>query len=99
MRLMYLNRSNRKLEWEISVMNRVIEILELLTISYYLFLICILHLIFNCIDERNPTEERNFLNLNYPVLTTTQNNKILHISDFNSLVILSIWAYYARRDM
>ena len=35
-----------------------------------------------------------FSNLSYPVLTTTQNNKKLHIFDSNSLVILSIWTYH-----
>ena len=42
--------------------------------------------------------KKNFSNLSYPVLTTTQNNEKLHIFDSNSLVILSIWAYYAWRD-
>ena len=37
---------------------------------------------------------KNFSNLSNPVLTTTQNEKKLHIFDSNSLVILSIWAYY-----
>ena len=37
---------------------------------------------------------KNFSNFIYPVLTTTQNDKKLHIFDFNSLVIFSIWAYY-----
>ena len=43
--------------------------------------------------------KKNFSNLSYPVLTTTQNDDKLHIFDSNSLVILSIWAYYAWRDM
>ena len=34
--------------------------------------------------------EKNFSNLNYPVLTTTQKDEKLHIFDSNSLVILSI---------
>ena len=42
---------------------------------------------------------KNFSNLSYPVLTTTQNDEKLHIFYSNSLVILSIWAYYAWRDM
>ena len=37
---------------------------------------------------------KNFSNLSNPVLTATQNDKKLHIFDSNSLVILSIWAYY-----
>ena len=37
---------------------------------------------------------KNFWNLSYPVLTTTQNDKKLHIFDSNSLVILSIWTYH-----
>ena len=40
-----------------------------------------------------------FCNLSYPVLTTTQNDKKLHIFDSNSLVILSIWTYHTSRDM
>ena len=42
---------------------------------------------------------KNFSNLSYPVLTTTQNDKKLHIFDFNSSVILSIWTYHTCRDM
>ena len=37
---------------------------------------------------------KNFWNLSYPLLTTTQNDEKLHIFDSNSLVTLSIWAYY-----
>ena len=37
---------------------------------------------------------KNFPYLTYPVLTTTQNNEKLHIVDSNSLVNISIWAYY-----
>ena len=37
---------------------------------------------------------KNISHLTYPVLTTTQNNKKLHIVDSNSLVIISTWAYY-----
>ena len=36
---------------------------------------------------------KNFSNLSNPVLTTTQNDKKLHIFYSNSLVIISIWAY------
>ena len=43
--------------------------------------------------------KKNFSNWSYQVLTTTQNDEKLHILDSNSLVILSIWAYYAWRDM
>ena len=42
---------------------------------------------------------KNFWNLSYPVLTTTQNYEKLHIFDSNSLVILSIWTYHTWRDM
>ena len=42
---------------------------------------------------------KNFLNLSYPVLTTTQNDKKLHIFYFNSLFILSKWTYHTSRDM
>ena len=42
--------------------------------------------------------KKDFSNLSYPVLTTTQNVKKSHIFDSNSLVILSIWEYYAWRD-
>ena len=41
----------------------------------------------------------SFSNWSYPVLTTTQNDEKLHIFYSNSLVILSIWAHYAWRDM
>ena len=44
-------------------------------------------------------ENKNFWNLTYPVLTTTQNDEKLHIFDSNSLVILSIWTYHTWRDM
>ena len=37
---------------------------------------------------------KNILHLTYPVLTTTQNDVKLHIVYSNSLVIISIWAYY-----
>ena len=37
---------------------------------------------------------KNILHLTYPVLTTTQNDKKLHIVYSNSLLIISIWAYY-----
>ena len=37
---------------------------------------------------------KHFSHLTYPVLTTTQNDEKLHILDSNSLVIISIWAYY-----
>ena len=37
---------------------------------------------------------KNFWSLSYPVLTTTQNDKKLHIFDSNSLVILSIWTWH-----
>ena len=43
--------------------------------------------------------DKNFLNLSNPVLTTTQNDKKLHIFDSSSLVILSIWAYNTQRKM
>ena len=43
--------------------------------------------------------KKNFSNLSYPVLTTTQNDEKLHTFDSSSLVILSVWAYYAWRDM
>ena len=46
-------------------------------------------------NEKN----KNFWNLSYPVLTTTLNDEKLHISDSNSLVILSIWTYHTWRDM
>ena len=42
---------------------------------------------------------KNFWNFSYPDLTTTQNDKKLHIFDFNYLVILSIWTYHTWRDM
>ena len=42
---------------------------------------------------------KNFWNLSYPVLTTTQNVEKLHIFDSNSLVILSIWTYHIWRDL
>ena len=41
---------------------------------------------------------KNISHLTYPVLTTTQNDKKLHIVDSNSLVIISIWAYYTIKD-
>ena len=41
----------------------------------------------------------SFSNWSYPVLTTTQNDEKLHIFYSDSLVILSIWAHYAWRDM
>ena len=44
-------------------------------------------------------KNKNFWNLSYPVLTTTQNDEKLHNSDSNSLVILSIWTYHTWRDM
>ena len=44
-------------------------------------------------------KNKNFWNLSYPVFTTTQNDEKLHISDSNSLVILSIWTYHTWRDM
>ena len=37
---------------------------------------------------------KNFSDLTYPVLTTTQNDEKLHIFNSNSLVIISVWAYY-----
>ena len=43
--------------------------------------------------------KKNFSNWSYPVLTTTQNDEKLHIFYFDSLVILSMWAHYAWRDM
>ena len=43
---------------------------------------------------------KNFLNLSYPVLATTQNDKkTAHFLDSNSLVILTIWTYHTSRDM
>ena len=41
---------------------------------------------------------KNFSHLTYPVLIGTQNDEKLHIVDSNSLVIISIWAYYTWRD-
>ena len=41
---------------------------------------------------------KNFSHLTYPVLITTQNDEKLHIVDSNSLVIISIWAYYTLKD-
>ena len=57
-----------------------------------------LHLI-SIVLMRGIQVKKNFSNLSYPVLTTIQNDEKLHIFDSNSLVILSIWAYYAWRDM
>ena len=37
---------------------------------------------------------KNNSHLTYPVLTTTQNDVKLHIVYSNSLLIISIWAYY-----
>ena len=42
---------------------------------------------------------KNFWNLSYLVLTTTQYDKKLHDFESNSLVILSIWIYHTWRNM
>ena len=42
---------------------------------------------------------KNFSNFSNPVLTTTHNDKKLHIFNSHSLVILSVWAYSTQRDM
>ena len=60
--------------------------------------IVMLHLL-SIVLMRGIQVKKNFSNLSYTVLTTTQNDEKLHIFDSNSLVILSIWAYYAWRDM
>ena len=57
-----------------------------------------LHLI-SIILMRGIQLKKNFSNWSYPVLTTTQNDEKLHIFYSDSLVILSIWAHYAWRDM
>ena len=59
---------------------------------------CMLHLV-SIILMRGIQLKKNFSNWSYPVLTTTQNDEKLHIFYFDSLVILSIWAHYAWRDM
>ena len=48
-----------------------------------------LHLV-SIVLMRGIQVKKNFSNLRYPVLTTTQNDEKLHIFDSNSLAILSI---------
>ena len=93
---MYLKRSNRKLKWEHAVKLRNIGLL--ITSLILIITIGMLHLIL-IVLMRGIQLKKNFSNLSYPVLTTTQNDDKLHIFDSNSLVILSIWPYYAWRDI
>ena len=44
-------------------------------------------------------KNKNFWNLSYSVLTTTQNGEKLHISDSKCLVIVSIWTYHTWREL
>ena len=92
---MYLKRSNRKLKWEHAVKLRNIGLL--ITSLILIITIGMLHLI-SIVLMRGIQLKKNFPNLSYPVLTT-QNDDKLHIFDSNSLVILSIWPYYAWRDI
>ena len=96
MRWMYLNRSHRKLEWEHAVKLRNIQLL--ITSLGFVRNIGMLHLV-SIVLMRGIQLKKNFSNWSYPVLTTTQNDEKLHIFYFDSLVILSIWAHYAWRDM
>ena len=93
---MYLKRSNRKLKWEHAVKLRNIGLL--ITSLILLITIYMLHLISIKLIT-GIQQKKNFSNLSYPVLTTTQNDEKLHIFDSNSLVIFSIWPYYAWRDI
>ena len=93
---MYLKRHNRKLKWEHAVKFRNIGML--ITSLILIITKGMLHLI-SIVLMRGIQLKKNFSNLSYPVLTTTQNDDKLHIFDSNSLVILSIWPYYAWRDI
>ena len=93
---MYLKMNNRKLKWEHAVKLRNIGLL--ITSLILIITIGMLHLIL-IVLMRVIQLKKNFSNLSYPVLTTTQNDDKLHIFDSNSLVILSIWPYYAWRDI
>ena len=95
MRLMYLNRSNRKLKWENSVKLRNIGLL-ITSLILIVTWACFTH--FDHIDKSNPTEEE-FFKFELPSSHNCPNDKKLHIFDTSSLVILSIWAYYARTDI
>ena len=75
---MYLKRSNRKLKWEHAVKLRNIGLL--ITSLILIIRIGMLHLFF-IVLMRGIQLKKNFSNLSYPVLTTTQNDDKLHIFD------------------
>ena len=74
------------------------EIFDCSQLLYFDHNIGMLHRIMTVL-LRGIQQNKNFWNMSYPVLTTTQNDEKLHIFDSNSLVILSIWTYYTWRHM